>query len=199
MTLSKQRRGFTPYHFRKSGKGFTLIETVIVVALTVIMMVAISSLIYMFNKIASFERASSQSSTSASSIMREMESLVLPARAVLQTHMFSTGTYASGSVVLVLEIPSIDSSGVVIAATYDYAVFYVVGTSAYRRLEANAASSRFTQTKLLSSSVDSLSFAFDDAVFANISSVTVDLETEAQVKKDIVSDHRREQLVLRNH
>ncbi len=180
-------------------RAFTLVETVIVIALTVCMMTIVGLLIHTFGKTSSYGQASSQSSLSAGALMRELATLVAPASAVLETHTFSTGTYTSSANVLVLEIPSIDSSGSTVANSYDYAAFYLVGTSAYRRLEANGASARPTQTKLLSTTVNALSFTFDDAMFANVSSVTVDVETEARVKQDTASDHRNEQFILRNH
>jgi hypothetical protein len=131
--------------------------------------------------------------------MREMESLTLPADAVLQTHTFIGGTYTSSSTVLVLEIPSVDSSGNTIASTHDYAVFYSVGTtSAYRLLEANALSTRVSGTKLLSSTMKAFTFTFNDADFTKVNIVTVDVQTQAQVKQDTVSDHRSEQMRLRN-
>jgi prepilin-type N-terminal cleavage/methylation domain-containing protein len=178
--------------------GFTLIETVIVVAISVSMMTALGILVYTFNKISTYEQAAVQSSGSASAMMREIESLALPARAVLQTHAFSGQTYTSSSAVLVLEIPSIDGSGNVVASTYDYAAFYVTGTNAYRLLEANASSARASNTKQLSSTVSALTFTYNDADFTAVHTVTIDVQTQAQVKQDILTDHRREQIRLRN-
>ena len=91
----------------------------IVVALTAVMMTVLGALIYAFNNLSSYEQASVQSSGSAGAILREIEALVLPARAVLETHVFSIGTYTSTASSLVLQIPSIDASGNVISNTYD--------------------------------------------------------------------------------
>ncbi len=182
-----------------SRRAFTLIETIVVVALSAIMMIVLGALIYNFNMTTAYEQASAQSSGSANGFMRELESLTLPADAVLQTHDFSDGTVTSSSTVLVLEIPSIDSSGNVIANTYDYAEFYVTGTDAYRRLEANALSSRVSGTKLLSSTVSALTFTYNNTDFTQVNVVTADLETQAQVQQDILADHLHEQIRLRNY
>lgn len=180
-------------------RAFTLIETVIVIALSITMMIALGLLIFTFNKISSYEQASSASSGSASAVMREIESLVVPAHAVLQTHTFSGSTRTSSSTALVLEVPSYDSSGNVIANTYDYAAFYVTGTNAYRLLEANASSKRVSGTKQLSSTVSALTFTYSSSDFTKVSTTTVDVRTQAQVKQDIFTDHRREQIRLRNY
>lgn len=188
------------YRFRsKSSRGFTLIEAIIIIVISVSMLISVGILIYNFNKTYNYNSALSQSSGSTSAIMREIESLVLPADAILQTHTFSGSTRTSSSTVLVLEIPSIDSSGNAISNTYDYAAFYTIGTNAYRLLEANASSKRSSGTKLLSSTVNTLTFSFNGADFTKISTTTVDVQTRATVKQDILSDHRSEQMRLRNY
>ncbi len=185
---------------RNRNTGFTLIETVFVVAISVSMMVALGYLIYNFNGTSAYEQTLAQSFGSASSVMKEIESFALPADAVLQSYTFSGVTYTSTSTTLVLEIPSIDSSGNVIASVYDYAAFYAVGTTTvYRLLEANAASSRASGTRKLSSTVHALTFTYDNTDFTKVSIVTVDLQTQAKVKQNILSDHRHEQIRLRNH
>jgi len=187
-------------HFpRPRDAGFTLIETVIVVALSAIMMAALALLIYNFNVTSLYERTLAESSGSASALMRELESLTLSAHAVLDTHDFSTSSYTSSPAVLVLEIPSIDSSGNALTNTYDYAVVYVVGTQAYRLLEVHALSVRTPGTKLMSSTIESLTFTYNDADFTNVNTVTVDVQTRAQVKQATLSDRRREQIRLRNY
>ncbi|MCX6786962.1 MAG: type II secretion system protein [Candidatus Kaiserbacteria bacterium] len=180
-------------------RAFTLIETIIVIALSVCMMIALGSLLYSFNSISGFQQASLQSSGSASIIMREVESLTFPADAVLQTHQFLNASYTSSSTALVLEIPSVNSSGNVISNTYDYAAFYIVGTNAYRLLEANALSKRSSGTKQLSSTVYTLTFAYDNVDFTKANIVTIDVQTQAYAKQNILSDHRHEQIRLRNH
>jgi hypothetical protein len=180
-------------------RGFSLVETVIVAGLSSAMMVALGCLIYNFNITSSYQKTFMQSSNSASTIMREVASLTIPASAVLQTRTFSGTPRSSSSTVLVLEIPSIDSSRNVIANTYDYVVFYVVGTNAYRLIEKNVLSTRLSGTKQLSSTVKSLTFTYNDADFTKVTTVTVDIQTQAQSKGETIPDRRSEQFRLRNH
>lgn len=179
-------------------RGFSLIETLIVTAISTCMILTLSFVIYQLNGSVAYQQAVAQSSGSASMIMREIESLTVPADAVLETHTFPSATYTSSATTLVLEIPSIDSSGNVIANTYDYAAFYTVGTNAYRLLTANAASKRASGTKQLSSTVTSLTFTYNNTDFAQASAVTTDIQTQAHVKQNTLSDHRHEQVWLRN-
>ena len=187
------------YRSKRPG-GFTMIETVIVIAIGASVIIAIALLVYNFNKISAYNTISARSSGSATAIMREIESLVLPANAVLQTHTFPNASYTSTADSLVLEIPSIDISGNIIASTYDYAAFYIVGTTnLYRVLQPNALSARVSGTKLLSSTLSSLTITYNDMDFTKVSVATVDIQTQANAKKDILTDRRREQIRLRNH
>ena len=179
--------------------AFTLIETVIVIALSLCVVTALSFLLYTFNKALSYGNISTQSYTSAGALLREIESLALSANAVLQTRSFSGTTYTSTTTSLVLELPSIDNSGNVIANARDYVVFYAAGANAYRLLEKNASSARVAGTKLLSSTLDTLAFSYDDTDFAQVRTVTVDIQTRAQVKEETVTSRLYQQIRLRNH
>ncbi len=171
----------------------------IVIALTVSMMITFGLLIYNFNMAVMYEQTSVESSDSANAILHGIESLALPADAVLQTHVFSDGTATSSSTTLVLEIPSIDGSGNVITNTYDYAEFYVIGANAYLHLEANVLSSRVSGTKLLGSDVNTIIFTYNSSDFTQVNTVMVDIQTRATVKQDTISDHLQEQIRLRNY
>jgi len=179
-------------------RAFSLVETVVVIALGTVLLAAITFMILAFNEAVARQEAAVQSSGSASALMREIASLTLPANAVLETHSFSGSIYASSPTVLVLEIPSLDNSGNVIAGTHDYAAFYTAGTNAYRILEANPLSSRSSGTKQLSATVSSLTFTYA-ADFAQTDSIIVEVQTEAQMKDRVSSDRRREQIRLRNY
>ena len=184
---------------RTIPRAFTLIEMMIVIAVGTAMLLILGVLIFNFNKTAIYQQTLSQSSGSASALMREIKSLTLPATFVLQTHTFSSATHTSSSTALVLEIPSINSSGTVIANTYDYAAFYVVGTKAYRLLEPDALSARASGTKLLSSTISALTFTYNNASFPAISAITADVQTQASTTQEILTDRRTEQIRLRNH
>lgn len=179
--------------------AFTLIETLIVIALGVSIMITFGLLIYNFNISVTYEQAFIQSSGSANAVLRGVELLVLPADAVLQMHEFSDGTATSSLTTLVLEIPSIDNSGNVLVNTYDYAKFYSIGTNVYLHLEANSLSSRISGTKQLGSDVNALTFTYNSSDFTQVNVVTVDVQTRTTVKQEIISDHLLEQIRLRNY
>jgi len=186
------------FQLKYRQRGFTLIETVIVIALSASMFGVLSLLVRSFYVSYSYEQSAAISAESARSVIKEVESLTLVADKVLSSHVFSSATYDSSSNSLVLEIPSIDSSGAIVSGSYDYAAFYLQDTNAYRILEANAASSRASGTKKLSDTISSLTFSYNNADFALADAVTVDVQTLVQSRGQGSADHRSEQLYLRN-
>lgn len=187
------------HHPHTTWRGLTLVETVIVSALAAILIVILGLLIYLFGKVSTYDKTAALSSSSASALMHEVETLAGPADAVVASHAFSGTTYTTSSTTLVLEIPSIDSSGSVIANTYDYAAIYATGTTAYRILSPGSGSSRIAGTKQLSTTVNMLSFTYDNADATQVTTVTTDIQTRVVVKQDTLTDRRRETIILRNH
>lgn len=179
--------------------AFTLVETIVVVAVSVALCTALGILIFNLSKISDYQQAVLESSGSASALMKDIGYFALPAHAVVQSHTFSTATRTSTSTALVLEIPSIDASGNTIAGAYDYAAFYVIGTEAYRELETHALSARIPGTKKLSSTVHTLSFSYDAANVTQTTTITVDLQMQTQIKQETIYDHRQQSLRLRNY
>ncbi|MGE5540799.1 MAG: type II secretion system protein J [Bacillota bacterium] len=185
-------------HPRRLESAFTLLEVVIVIALFTIMSFAVIRFFISYNTSYLFERAITSSSSSAGTLMSEIRSAVLPADQVLTSHSFGGTTYSSATSTLVLELPSIDSAGVVISGTYDYIAFYTDGARVYEIIDANAASNRTSRTRLLSDSLNALTFSYDNASFPSVTTITADITTQAGYAGRTTQSHLREQVYLRN-
>jgi prepilin-type N-terminal cleavage/methylation domain-containing protein len=179
-------------------RGFTLVETIVVTALFLIVMLALGDLYFNFNTLYGYQNAIVSTASGAGRVINETENIVLPADQVLSFHVFSTGTYSSGLSTLVVEMPSTDASGAAITGSYDYAVIYVSGANVYRLLEINAASHRTAGTVQLANSLSSLTFTYDHADFTQVTKVTADISTAASVKANTATDHEIEAVYLRN-
>lgn len=178
--------------------AFTLIELIIALALFSIMLMALIRFFISYNTSYGFERVQVSTSYTARVLMDEITSAVLPADQVLTSHTFSGVSRASGASVLVVELPSIDNTGAVIDGAYDYIGFYTDGTKVYQAIDANAASSRTSRVRLLSDTVQSLTFSYDDISFPNVSTVTVDIVTSGSYKSQTTQTHLHEQVYPRN-
>lgn len=180
-------------------RAFTLIETVIVVGLAAFTLFVTVQFYLNFNSVLGMDGALMSVSKDAGRIIGETEAVILPASHVLASHAFSGTTYSSNADTLVLELPSINSSGVQIAGKYDYVVLYVSGAMAYLRTLPDAASSRASGTKQLATTVSSLVLTYDDADFTKVTKVDIDIQTEAIVKNETLSVQMHQQTYLRNH
>lgn len=183
---------------RRFGAGFTLIETFIVIAISVVALAALSNLFIIFNNTYGYQQAFVASAGSASSAMNAIEAATLPADQVITSHNFSGTTYSSGATTLVLELPSVNSSGNIVAGVRDYIAFYTSSTNLYRLTQAGAGSQRASELKLLSTTLSSLLFTYDNADFTKVTNVATDIVTQAQFKQQAVQSHLNEQVYLRN-
>ncbi len=180
-------------------RGFTLIEAIVVIGLFTAGMLVLASLYGDFNALYKLQNALAGTAGSAAAVVNETAAVTLPAGRVLASHAFLSGTYDSGSTVLVVEIPAIDSNGNVIVGKYDYAALYASAASAYRVLETDAASSRTPGIEKLGGPIVSLSFTYDNADVAQAKNVAVQVTTQTFVKGSPVTSVLSGSFRLRNH
>ncbi len=179
-------------------RGFTLLETLLVISLLIVMMLALTFLYSKFTRFYVFQNASALNASTTGKAISDIDSVVISAIQVLSSHTFSTGSYSSNATTLVTQLPSIDSSGGVISGTFDYAVVYVSGGKAYRRIEAAGASDRRTETKLLAEGVQSLTFTYNSGDFTAVTRVETNLSTQVVLQTGPVSTTLRSEAYLRN-
>jgi prepilin-type N-terminal cleavage/methylation domain-containing protein len=180
------------------SSGFTLLETVIVVAISSIAMLALVNLFFTFNSIYGYQQTFIATAGSASSSMNAFETYVTQADQVLAAHSFSGTTYTSTTTSLVLELPSVDSSGNTVTAAKDYVVLYASSTQLYVLVAADAQSTRTSGRKTLSGTLSSLTLTYSNANFTQVTNVSVDMLTRGTYKNQTIQSRLTEQLYLRN-
>lgn len=183
---------------KKETRGFTLLEVVIVLAMFVVMMSLLITFFIKYNTSFLFDRAVVMTGSSAGIVMQEVVTSTLQSDQVLYSHVFSGTAYITGTSTLVLELPAVDASGNVISNTYDYIAIYTSGSTVYRIISADASSSRRSGTKILSTTLQSLTFTYNSTDVTQISSVTADVQTSSSVKGVPAQAHLTELVRLRN-
>jgi type II secretory pathway pseudopilin PulG len=182
----------------KGANGFTLVETLIVLGIGILMMFALIQFFLSFNSTFSYMTKSIDVASDASRIMNEISSSIMTSKQVLSSYTFSGVNYQSSSTALVLELPSIDSSGTIIVSTYDHIAFYTTASSTYKLTAAAVTSSRKSSLIDLSDQVQSLTFTYDNGTFSSVTKVDTDVVTKRTYANRSAQTHLHEQVRLRN-
>lgn len=180
------------------NKGLTLIETLITIAISAAMLAALANLFAAFTSLYSFQQTAKEQGDATGTLIHDVEALALPADHILASHTFAEGSYSSGTNVLVLEVPALDTNGAVLPDHYDYAAFYLSGTSAYRLINADASSARHSGVTTLGTSVRSLTFSYDNPDVSQATQVAVDVVASSTYREQESVSHLAETLRLRN-
>lgn len=184
--------------WRCFGAGFTLVETVVIIALTLIALAALVNLFVIFSSLNGYQQAVIATDGSASISMNAFEAAILPASNVLVSHNFSGTTYTTSADTLVLQLPAVNSSGTIIAGVSDYIVFYRSSNTLYQLTEIGGESVRRPGRVSLSTTLSTLSFTYNNADVTQATAVTVDIQTLEQYQTQTAQSRLREQLYLRN-
>lgn len=178
--------------------GFSLVETVIIIGISTVAFIALVNLFLVFNSLYGYQRALMGTAGSASTSMNALEASVLPADQVLASHTFSGTTHSSATTTLVLELPTVDSSGNLVGTSKDYVVVYASSTTLYLLTESAAGSTRVSGRTQLTTMLNSVSFTYDHSDFTKVTNVIADVQTQTQYKTQTLHNHLRERLYLRN-
>ena len=182
----------------KACRAFTLVETVIAIALTAILMLAVAQLYVVYGRVILFQKSSIDVALGGSNIIDTARTAGLQAKQVVASHTFSGVSYSSGSATAIFELPAIDASGALIAGAYDYVGIYSSGADAYRLVDAAPGSVRVAGRKRLTGVLEALSFAYDNVDFPSVTNITVDATTSAVVRGEVAQTHLRGHIYLRN-
>lgn len=185
--------------FTKNTKGVTLIEALVSVGLFVVISLALFGVYEAFGKLYFLGSANLTAVGGSRASLTQVANLTSQAYRVLESRSVNGVNYSTTSSTLVLQLPSIDSSGKTIDNTWDYAVFYVSSTSFYRYLEKSAASARVNGSKTLTDSLQSVIFTYDNADFTQVRKVMVEIFTRAVENRVPVESRASEQIFLKNY
>jgi prepilin-type N-terminal cleavage/methylation domain-containing protein len=140
-------------------KGFTLIELIIVIALVSAGSFVITSMFISQNRLYRSQNAELDVTSQVRFALDDIDNYVRQATRVLPTY----STYTTSSVVLVLEIQSVNASDQLVPGTYDYIVYYLSSGDLMRQTFADPASTRASSTKQVGSGISNLDFTYNNS------------------------------------
>lgn len=171
--------------YPKMHKGFTLLEFIIVIAIGIIILGALSYIFIAQYNLYGTQEIAIDLENSLTSILRNIQKFAAGATSIVASRDFGGTIHATDADTVIFEIPSVDSVGNILSSK-DYVVFYLDSTDLkkfYVQLDAAPESSRKDIIKLLTSLTDRLQFRYNksDPVQAETVEIFVSMK---KVRKD---------------
>ncbi len=182
----------------KREQGFTLVELIIVLAICTVLMLGFLSLFEWHQKIYTLEQADVRATSAVRTTLNHMSLYIAQGYEIKATRNVSGTDYTTSSNTVILQLPSVNSSGNVIAATFDYIVFYLDDGSIYQLIEAGSGSTRDSGSKLLADNVNAFTLTYNNGDVSLASEVTIDLQTQIPIRGSTVDARVIDTIFLRN-
>jgi Tfp pilus assembly protein PilW len=195
---------------RESGynRAATLVEMMVAVAIGILLFAIVTTIVLLARQSFEFSTTFIDIHGGARTAMDWMIRDIRWANQILSSVTIDTQAYATADNGLVLEIPSIDSSGNVITGTNDYVVYHLNTsdpTVLERIIDANVTSSRTDMTRTIAGNVNALSFSSSGTGLGSVSDVTslTQVEVSLTTRKTassgaVVDDSLNSAIELRN-
>ena len=183
---------------KRYNRCFSLAETIIATAILIYVLGALLILYNNFFKVYSNQQTKIKIGNSAREAAGELQSAALQANQIIASYDFSGTVYSTDQHTLVLKIPSIDGSGNIVSEKFDYAVFYLIGKSLFRLVEADAASSRPSGLNKISDAVSTITFTYNNADLTLATKIDADMEMQKISGGQNVSYQLHQEIYLRN-
>lgn len=161
-------------------KGFSLIEAM--VAMSIALIVGLLLLVVIVNSSGLFYTQSSkvEGGLSANEALFQIRSNIKDSSGVVASYTDGAVTYTTDADLLVLKIPSVDSSDNIIPDGYDYFVYFLDQTTLRLKTFPAANSSREPQDRIFSTTVDGLVFKYFNSANPPVE-VTPQTASEVQI------------------
>ncbi len=166
------------------SRGFTLIETVIVLSIFAVASIVIGSIYISHSKFYTLESAAADIKTQKSIFTRNFKETAESANSIMASYIFNSVARASSSSTAVVKLPAIDAGGNIIADKFDYAAFYREDKKIYLETSADAASARKNLKRLIADAAQSLVFRYDAALPQDANMVGASLYLKSGVAEE---------------
>ncbi len=197
--MKQLRKNLNKKFSTKQQNGFTIIEVIVVVALTATLLVGMLGIFDWQNKIYQLEQANIFATGSARVAMNNILPVVAQGVSIIGSRTVSGTNYTTGAGTIIVQLPSFDGSNNVIDSTYDYVVYHSNGTNLNQIVELAASSNRKISNKLLSDKIQSFALSYNNGDPTLASQVTVDINTQSFYRgSSSATAHLVETIFLRN-
>lgn len=181
-----------------TSRGYTLAETIVVVALFAILSGALALFYIYFDRTFIYEESLNTTDMAAGVAAQDIQNYTILADQVLASTTVNGTNYVTATTTLVLQVPSIDSSNAIISGSFDTVVYNLAGGILSRITSASTQSVRASGTNQLATGVTSLTFTYDNTDRTQVTNVNTSLSVTTTVQTGTVSHTFHEKAYLRN-
>lgn len=143
------------------SKGFTLLELMVTTGIVIVAGILLVGVIVNTTGISLQQSSKVEIGIDANDITTKIRQGVKEAVSIAVSYPETPNpTYTTSSTQLVLKLNSIDSSGNIIADTYDYFVYLALSNRFYFKSFPNGSSTRIAQDQILGKDLDQLTFEY---------------------------------------
>jgi hypothetical protein len=183
---------------RPNTPGFSAIEAIFASAILIFALGVFVALYANYSKFYKRQQTEITIGDSARQAVKELQNVALQANQIMTSHSFSGTTYTTGQHTLVMEIPSVDSSGNIVSGKHDYVVFYLTGNNFFKLVQADAVSNRSSGQNQISDAVSALTFTYNNANLALANKIDTDIQMQTISGGQTIAYHLHQEIYLRN-
>lgn len=161
-------------------RGFSMIETVVVVAVTALLATAVAEMTISLHRFTARESNLSETQRHAILGLEPIRTAALAADKIVASRTILGTAYATGATAVVFSVPTIDAAGNLVANSTDYVAFARDAsdqTKLVRATEGAAGSRLATRVDTIIPLVSSLNFRYATTTPASATSFEVTIET----------------------
>lgn len=161
-----------------NNKGFTLIESLIVIAVSVIIFLIVATTFATLWRLSQTNLSAFETKSQAGIALQKISELIEGSDSVLQSRTINGTPYQTGENVLALKMPSVTDAGEIIPASFDYVAFAISSTSILvADFEKAPSSSRPQGQVILSNLASALNFRYNSSSSTDINTIEIFIET----------------------
>lgn len=170
-------------------RGSTLLEVSVSMSIAALVFLIVGGIFIAQGRYFAIEDAIAETQYNAFQVLDTVGLYATSARAVVSGRTINGTAYASGTSTVVLELPSIDAGGDVIASSYDYVALGVYGADPTRfvvDIDAATGSDRVDATRLPAALVETVIFRYNAVSATSATAIDLYVRTEETVRNRVI-------------
>jgi len=186
---------------RGINRGLTLIELIIYIAISTLVLTILFELFIQQTRLGNRRASQTDIERSAVTGIEIVKSAIQSANTVVSSHSFDGVAFSSSSSTLILELPSVDSSGDIVSGSSDFMVFFQdQNNQSLLKMTtvAGVGSARPSHTRVIANFVDTVQFSYNKGNIVLADTINVSLNTKTVIGTETLYKTTEAKIKIRN-